>query len=87
LYAAVVAGVAGYRLVWHWDGKFHRAQYNTYDEAFKGFEGLNADKRAVARMVFHGNHCVLAFVGSMELRANLVQHAARYVLQAPIHGA
>jgi len=76
-HSAEISDNANYRMVWHWDGKFHRANYNSYDEAFKAFEGVNADKRAVARMVFHGNHCVLAFVGSMDIRQKLVQFAAR----------
>jgi len=65
-----------FRMTWH-HGRYHRAQYGSYGEAFKAFDGVNADKSAIARVVLHGSKVVLAYVGSESIHTNLVAHAGR----------
>jgi len=74
---ASVQNNPSFRMVWHSDGRYRRAQYGSYGEAFKAFDSVHADKSAIARLVFHGSKCVLAYVGSEGIHTNLTNFAAR----------
>jgi len=73
---ASVAHHSGFRMAWH-DGRYRRANYGSYAEAFKAFDSLHADKSAIARVVFHGNKVVMAYVGSELIHTHLCAHAGR----------